>query len=126
MRPRERGAAIGLGADPGKMARVMLRCIGIEQGMEGEGEICIAGIQRRGRLYERRRDVIEHDDIAVRAAERCFPGDRLFDQPPARLDAFDQGNEVRYDRAVSIVPVVGLFRDAAAPAPLSAYALILA
>ena len=62
------------------------------------------------------RHVVQHDDVGggLLAAERGFPGDRLFDQPQARLDVLDQGDEVGHDRAVGVVPVVGFDRDAAA------------
>ena len=64
---------------------------------------------------KRRRDVIQHDDIGGSwLPSRSFPGDRLLDQQQARLDVFDQGNEVGHDRLVSVVPVVGLVCDAAA------------
>jgi hypothetical protein len=37
--------------------------------LAGDGKIGIAGIQRCGRLHERRGDIIKHDDVVFLAAE---------------------------------------------------------
>jgi hypothetical protein len=50
-------------------------------------------------------------------AERCFPGDRPFDRPPARLDALDQADEIRDNRAIGVILVVGRQFDAVSCIP---------
>ncbi len=94
----------------------VVRRLGIEQVLKGDGKIGIAGVQRCGCSDVGGRHVIQHDDVGrdLLAAQRGFAGDLLFDQPQARLDMLDQGYDVLYHRAVRFVSVVGFNRDAAA------------
>ena len=100
----------------GEAAQAALWRPGIQQEMQGRAEIFVAGPQSRARLGVAGCDVIQHDDVggSLLIAGRGFPGDRLFDQLQARLNMRDQGTEIRDDRAVSIILILGWDRDAVA------------
>jgi hypothetical protein len=79
----------------------------------GDAETGVAGLQRRARFRVARRDVIQHDNIGGRflVAKRCLPRDGRFDHLQARLDMLDQGYQIRHDRTVGVISVIGLDRD---------------
>ena len=83
--------------------------------MQGYPKTRAAGAQWRICLHVARRDVVQYDNVAGNflIAERRFAGDGRFDQPHAGPDVLDQGREVRYDRAIAVIPDVDLGRSSA-------------
>ena len=60
---------------------------GVQQRVESEAKVRVAGLERRAGLDVTGRDVVQHNDSVgtFLAAKRGFPDDRLFDQPQACL-----------------------------------------
>ena len=84
--------------------------------MQGDAEAGIASLQRRAGFQVAWCDIVQHDDIRGHLLKggRGLLRDGRFDQRQARLNALDQGREVRDNRVINIIPVVGLRRHAAA------------
>src|SRR6478735_9616072 len=71
----------------------------VQQRLQGRIEAGAAAIQRMTCLEILRRDIIQHDDVAVVwLADGSLPRDRSVDQADAGLDMLDQENQAGDDR----------------------------